>query len=151
MATSDSQHRRMKIEESTKQGDAAVDWVHTRLRQYNTAKPGSNDFKVLNLFLRDENGELQGGLLGWTLWSWLHIDALWVEESRRRQGYGLRLLQEAERIATQRGCTLAETDSFTFQAPGFYQRAGYTVFGKLEGIGGRFTRYYLRKDLGAGA
>jgi ribosomal protein S18 acetylase RimI-like enzyme len=142
---------RMKIEESTKQDEAAIEWVHSRLRRYNTEKPGGNDFKVLNIFLRDENGELRGGLLAWTLWSWLHIDALWVEETLRGHGYGLRLLQEAERIAAQRGCILAETDSFSFQAPGFYQKAGYTVFGKLEGIGGRFTRYYLRKELAPGA
>ena len=39
------------------------------------------------------------------------------------------------------------TDSFSFQAPGFYQKAGYEIFGALEGIGGKFTRYYLRKKL----
>ena len=131
---------------TTEESDIA--WVHNRLRSYNTVKPGGNDFRAVHLFLRDHKGVLQGGLLGWTLWSWMHIDALWVEEALRGRGLGLRLLREAERIAVQRGCTQAETDTFDFQAPGFYEKAGYTVFGKLEGIGGRFTRYYVRKDLG---
>lgn len=128
--------------------EAAMQWVQNRLRVFNTVKPGGNDFKVLHVYLRDEQGVLQGGLLAWTLWSWMHIDALWVEEDLRGQGAGKRLLMEAERLAILRGCTLSEVDSFCFQSPGFYERQGYTVFGKLENIRGEFTRYYLQKKLG---
>jgi GNAT superfamily N-acetyltransferase len=148
MATNDVPNiSNLTIHEIATPDEADIAWVHNRLRRYNTEKPGGNDFRTLHLFLRDEEGALQGGLLGWTLWSWLHIDALWVEDSLRGHGLGLRLLREAERVAVQRGCNQAETDTFDFQAPGFYEKAGYTVFGKLEGIGGRFTRYYVRKDL----
>lgn len=125
----------------------AIEWLQHRLRVYNTEKPGGNDFRPLHLFLRDETGALQGGVLAWTLWSWMHIDALWIEEPLRGRGAGRRLLFEAERRAIQRGCTLVEVDSFCFQSPGFYEHLGYTVFGKLENISGRFTRYYLQKKL----
>jgi GNAT superfamily N-acetyltransferase len=124
-----------------------VAWLNARLYEFNARAAGGNDFLPVQIFLRDSSGGLHGGLLGWTLWSWLHIDALWVNEDQRGQGHGLRLIAAAERAARMRGCTLAEVDTFSFQARGFYERAGYTVFGTLPGIGGRFERYYLSREL----
>ena len=48
-----------------------------------------------------------------------------------------------------RGCTQVLLDTHDFQAPGFYQNHGYEIFGSFEGIGGRFSRHYLRKTLAA--
>lgn len=127
---------------------ADVEWVIQKMTAFNQAGSGGLDYAPLQLFLRDETGRLYGGLLGWTLWSWLHIDSLFVEKSLRGQGHGLRLLRAAERVATARGCTLAEVDTFNFQAKGFYEKAGYHVFGSLPGIGGRFERFYLSRKLG---
>lgn len=127
---------------------ADIQWVNSRMAQYNHERSGGLDWMALNLFLRDSTGKLQGGLLGWTLWSWLHIDTLWVEESLRGQGYGLRLIEAAERAGRIRGCTLIEVDTFNFQARGFYEKAGFELFGTLTGVGGgRFERYYLRKEI----
>jgi hypothetical protein len=38
-------------------------------------------------------------------------------------------------------------DTHDFQAPEFYKKLGYIVFGVFEGIGGRYNRYYLSKKL----
>lgn len=126
---------------------ADVEWVIQKMAAFNQAGSGGLDYAPLQLFLRDETGRLYGGLLGWTLWSWLHLDSLYVEAFLRGQGHGMRLLRAAERAAVARGCTLAEVDTFDFQALGFYEKAGYQVFGRLPGIGGRFERFYLSKAL----
>ena len=41
-------------------------------------------------------------------------------------------------------------ETFSFHAPAFYERSGYTVFGRLAGFSGGHVCLYLRKDLAAG-
>ena len=72
---------------------------------------------------------------------------LWVREDLRGQGYGSRLLAAAEREASSRGCGQVLLDTHDFQAIDFYRKYGYEVFGVFGGIGGRHTRYFLRKQL----
>ena len=121
--------------------------VQTHLAKFVIEKAGKSDFIPLNVFLRDPTGGIHGGLLGWTVWSWLHIDTLWVSEEFRLLGYGRRILKAAERAARLRGCKLVDVDTFDFQARGFYEKAGYEVFGKLENINGAFTRFYMSKKI----
>ena len=55
--------------------------------------------------------------------------------------------QRAEGIARARGCTNAYTDTFSFQAPGFWTRCGYKEFGRLEGMPAGHARIWFRKAL----
>jgi GNAT superfamily N-acetyltransferase len=86
----------------------------------------------LNLLLRDANGTVRGGLLGESGWGWLHIHILWVAEAERRRGYGGELLARAEAEARRRGCHGVHLDTHEYQAPDFYRRRGYEVFGVLN-------------------
>jgi ribosomal protein S18 acetylase RimI-like enzyme len=101
--------------------------------------------------LRDEQGQIVGGLLGQLLYSWLRIEILAVAEQYRGQDWGQRLMEEAERRAVEAGCHSAWVDTFSFQAPGFYQRLGYRVFGELPDYPAGQTRLFLCKRLFAGA
>lgn len=101
--------------------------------------------------LRDDEGGLAGGLLGATMWRWLLVDVLWVAPAWRGQGFGRRLLDEAERHATALGCTDATLGTFDFQARGFYARAGYAVYGRLENFPAGHTHFHLRKSLASAA
>ncbi|MFD3993655.1 GNAT family N-acetyltransferase [Streptomyces sp. NPDC058548] len=95
----------------------------------------------------DENGELIGGLTGWT-WSGLFgIDMLWVREDSRQDGWGSRLLRAAEDEARRRGCDRANVSSFTFQAPDFYRRHGYVETGRALGIPGGAEDVHFHKSL----
>jgi GNAT superfamily N-acetyltransferase len=86
------------------------------------------NYTPLLLSLRDAEARLVGGVLGSTAWSWLSVEALWVDVKLRGQGRGRELLAAAERIARERGCMWARLDTFDFQARGFYERAGYAVY-----------------------
>ncbi|HEY9636555.1 MAG TPA: GNAT family N-acetyltransferase [Coleofasciculaceae cyanobacterium] len=85
----------------------------------------------MTLFLRDSDENLLGGLIGSTYWQWLYIDIFWVHESCRGEGDGDSLLAAAEQEAVRRGCRYAHLDTFSFQAPEFYQKRGYVIFGEL--------------------
>lgn len=114
--------------------------------QYNIDKCGLT-WEPLYLLLRNEQGQVVGGLTGQTEWGWLYVKLLWLSDELRHKGWGSRLLMAAEEEAKKRGCNYAHLDSFGFQAPGFYQQHGYEVFGELEHYPPGYKRYYLKKTL----
>ena len=128
--------------------DADRQAIRDRLDDWNVVVTGRPDWFPVSVFLRDEQGAIRGGATGSAWASWLHIDFLWVDEECRRQGWGARLLEAAERRARERGCTHAHLDTFSFQAgPRFYERFGYQVFGILPEHPTGHTQYFLWRRL----
>ena len=117
-----------------------------KLSAYNQSKAGDVGWKSLSLEMVDPKGKFVGGLTGSTYLKWLYVDLLFVEAKYRGQGIGKRLLQEAEAWARKRGCRGINLNTITFQAPGFYRKMGYRVFGKLAYPQGN-TRYFFKKKL----
>jgi ribosomal protein S18 acetylase RimI-like enzyme len=123
-------------------------FVIAQTRKYNSAF-ADNDHKSLCVFARDGMGHIIGGLTGRTYWHYLDIAFLWVDEKFRGKGYATQLMKAAEAEARQRGCERVLLDTLSFQALGFYQKLGYTEFGRLPGFSGRYARHYLHKRLDA--
>jgi ribosomal protein S18 acetylase RimI-like enzyme len=57
------------------------------------------------------------------------------------------MLHQAEREAIARSCRGAWLDTYSFQARGFYERLGYTVFGILNDYPPGQYRVFLHKEL----
>ena len=57
------------------------------------------------------------------------------------------MLDAAEAEATRRGCRGVFLESYSFQAPGFYQQLGYEEFAVLEDFPRAYRRHFLRKTL----
>jgi ribosomal protein S18 acetylase RimI-like enzyme len=102
----------------------------------------------LCLIARSAGNTIIAGLVGKTGWQYLEVSAVWVDEQHRQSGHASRLMFAAEAEAMRRGCRHARLDTFSFQALGFYQRLGYSEFGRLSGYAGRFDRHFLHKALG---
>jgi GNAT superfamily N-acetyltransferase len=88
----------------------------------------------LTVQIIDKLGELAAGMSGWTWGIAAGISMTWVREDVRKDGLGSQLLQDFEHEAITRGCTHVFTTSFTFQAPGFYERHGYQELFRWEGL-----------------
>lgn len=101
----------------------------------------------VSLILRDEKKQVVGGLLGMLYRHCFALDILWVDDAHRGTGCGARLMTAAEAVVREKGCRMIHLDTFSFQAPAFYQRQGYEVFGVLDGYPDGIRRYYLRKML----
>lgn len=125
----------------------AVAAIQRGLHAYNQEMGGPYDREPVTVLARDAEGAVRGGLLGLTYWNWLFIDWLWLAKEQRGKGLGGQLLGRAEAIARTRGCTHAYTDTFSFQAPGFWSRHGYEEFGRLEGMPPGHARLWFRKPL----
>jgi GNAT superfamily N-acetyltransferase len=92
-------------------------------------------------------GQTQGGLWGKTVYDWLFVELLVVPEAYRGRGVGTQVLHRAEEIARERGCIGVWLDTYGFQAPGFYQKLGYQVFGTIDDHPRGSRRYFLQKRL----
>jgi GNAT superfamily N-acetyltransferase len=136
---------RLSIEDAPKPDD--VDTVRRNLSEYNCRHAEEDHYRPLAVFLRDEAGTIVAGLSGATFWQWLLVDLLWVREDLRGQGIGGRLLATAEQEAMRRGCVGVFLDTQEFQAPEFYRKRGYEVFGELPGLPPGHVRYFLAKRL----
>ncbi len=117
------------------------------ISDYNTQQAGDDRGQNLCFVLQSPGGEIVGGVIGATYWDWLYINLMWVREDLRGRGHGQRLLKRAEDEARQRGARHAYLDTFSFQAPGFYQKYGYQVFGELPNFPTGHQRYFLKKKL----
>lgn len=104
-------------------------------------------YEEINLFLKDENGNVRGGTLSAVCWNWLEIYTFFLDEDIRHSGYGTKLLLELENIAVDKKCDFIKVDTLSFQALEFYKKNGYEVFGSIDNVGRNFTHYYLKKDL----
>lgn len=132
------------------EGDEAAKSISEKLYSFNL-KHFPEDLKgryeEITLTLSDATGEIRGGLVGEICWNWMEIKILMVDESLRSGGHGSRLLQEAERIASVRGCDFIKLDTLSFQEKGFYEKLGYDVFGTLDNVGRDHRHFYMKKDL----
>lgn len=112
------------------------------------ATPGVPAARELTVQLLDDAGGLAGGLSGWSWGVAAGIGMTWVRADARGTGVGSRLLAAFEDEARQRGCTHVFVTSFTFQAPGFYERHGYREIFRWQGVPTPETAdVHFRKEL----
>jgi GNAT superfamily N-acetyltransferase len=136
---------RLDVEDQPAEADVEV--LPNGLEAFNESRwPGHQKWRPLAVFAR-EGGRIVAGLAGETYSGWLFIKYLWVSDPLRRKGVGRALIGAAEARALERGCHSAWVDTFSFQAPGFYQKFGYQPFGELE-YPPDFKRIFLQKRLG---
>lgn len=93
--------------------------------------PGGN-YRDYGFLLKDDAGEIVGGLTGYILYDWMFVQFISVSEALRGQGLGERLMAEAEAWARGQGLAGMWLDTFAFQAPDFYRKLGFVEFGTIE-------------------
>ncbi len=117
------------------------------LDMYNVGVTGFTEYSPVNLFLRDDGDEVQGGLLAAIWGGVMYIRVLWVARALRGKGHGQRLLAAAEQRAIERGCRHVFLDTFSFQAPDFYVKQGYEIYARADDWPVGHAHYFLRKAL----
>lgn len=98
-------------------------------------------------FIRDDSGQVKGGIVGSTYWDWYDLRYFWVHEDLRGQGYGKHLLALAEAECHKRGMIGIVCDTADFQALPFYQSHGFEIFATLPDRPPKHESYFLKKIL----
>lgn len=117
------------------------------ISDFNLQHAGDDSSKPFCFVVQDQNQEIIAGIICDTVYDWLNINLLWVREDLRGMGFGSQLLALAEDEARKLDIKNAFLDTFSFQAPDFYKKHGYHVFGELYDFPKGHTRYYLTKHL----
>jgi GNAT superfamily N-acetyltransferase len=122
--------------------------IQSGLADYNAEKMGYRDWRPLAALLRDpDTGETLGGMIGRTSYGLLFIDLVYLPETVRGQEIGSRLLAMMEQEGAARGCKSAFLLTASFQAPGFYERHGWTEFGRIASDPPGVARVFMTKIL----
>jgi GNAT superfamily N-acetyltransferase len=131
----------------TSDAESDVQAIQDGLKGFNDAITGDGGYERVTLVIRDDLGQVKGGLLGHIYWQWLYVGILWLHEDIRRMGYGSQLLAQVEEIAVEKGCHSIHLDTMSFQAPDFYLKHGYTIWGQLDDFPPGHSRIFLKKSL----
>jgi GNAT superfamily N-acetyltransferase len=128
---------------------ADEDVILQGLIAFNEAGTGRSvqELRPFAALVRDEQRRTIGGAIGSSYYGWLVIDLLWLPESLRGTGLGRQVMHLAEEEARARGCLGLRLNTFSFQARGFYEKLGFSVFGTLPDHPPGHTRYWLAKRL----
>ncbi len=93
-----------------------------------TRLPPDHDLAV---FVRVD-GQIRGGLTGWTWGDCCELQNLWVADDLRGSGLGTALMRAAEDEARERGCTTIVIFAHSFQPHELYSRLGYDVVARIR-------------------
>lgn len=130
------------------------EFIEHNLELYNFSK---NEWLNPIMYKREErkfgfyayvSNDIIGGAYGFIddgYWTWL--DLLFVDEKYRNIDVATNLMKKVEIFAIENKCIGIRTDTWSFQAKGFYEKMGFTVYGKLENHPPHATDYLLKKVL----
>lgn len=108
---------------------------------------GMQPIRAFGLFIKDREQNILGGAKGVTYYGCLYIDMLWVDEKLRHQGFGTKLMHEAEKIGRERNSTFSTVNTMDWEALPFYQKLGYEIEFIREGYEKDSKLLMLRKKL----
>jgi GNAT superfamily N-acetyltransferase len=117
------------------------------LVRFNRKMAGPFNYSRLVLSVRSASGRVVGGLILQSYWKESYVELLWLADRARGHGHGRELIQEAERRARRRGSRLIHLNTYSFQAPGFYEKMGYRRCGVMSGSPRGARRYFYVKRL----
>jgi len=107
--------------------------IEDRLYEHNSNATGYDDGRDLGFLIRDEVGRIIGVVAGFT-WSGIsELKQMWIDEAYRGRGYARALLDAFIEEAYSRGVRRIWVASYDFQAPGFYEKAGFKRIAEFDG------------------
>lgn len=125
----------------------ARDAVSSAIDAYNVSRTGRPEpAERVAVLVRDTDGMTLGGAWCVIYYDWMHVDLLHLPEMLRGKRIGTRVMRAAEREAARRGCRGVWLDTASFQAPGFYDKLGYSRIGSIVDYVPGHDRIWLLKQ-----
>ena len=117
------------------------------LGAFNDAAAPLHEVRYLSCFARSAAGTVVGGALGRRWGACAELQQLWVDEAHRRRGIGAALVRAFELHASGHGCRHFYLETFSFQAPRFYEALGYRRAFALDVYPHGIVRYTMVRDV----
>ena len=144
----DTLHPKIEITLTNVEHQDARNLISQKLDEYNNSITDQIDNSVLDIIITDPSTEeVLGGLVGRTSLGVFFINLVYLPDYLRKNGLGTNLLKDAEVEAKRRGCSRAVLFTISFQAPDFYRKHGYIIFGEVSCQPPSTTRIFMVKEL----
>jgi GNAT superfamily N-acetyltransferase len=127
--------------------EEAVSELRGRLVAFNMAATGYHEYHSMSCFLRNDEGELDAGIDGFSWGGYAMVEWLWVTPTIRGRGSGTGLMRAFEAESQKRGCRAIRLNTHTFQAPDFYRHRGYEEIGYAEDTPIGYGEHFFAKRL----
>ncbi|WDY53527.1 GNAT family N-acetyltransferase [Vibrio fluvialis] len=112
--------------------DEEIDRIYQGLKNFNQrAVPEVND-ETFAILVRDEQGNVVGGLTGVFFITSVQVRFLWLSEAIRKQGIGNQLISQLELMCAEKKIGNIMVDTYTYQAPLFYESHGFEEIGRYK-------------------
>ena len=144
----DTLHPKIEITLTNVEHQDARNLISQKLDEYNNSITDQIGNSVLDIIITDPSTEeVSGGLVGRTSLGVFFINLVYLPDYLRKNGLGTKLLKYAEVEAKRRGCSRAVLFTISFQAPDFYRKHGYIIFGEVPCQPPGTTRIFMVKEL----
>jgi GNAT superfamily N-acetyltransferase len=100
-----------------------------------------------SIFIKDQERNILGGATGTLFYGSLYVDSLWIDKTLRHQGWGTKLMCEAENMGRKQGASFITLNTMDWEALPFYQKLGYSIEFTREGYEKESKMFMLRKNL----
>lgn len=101
--------------------------MNESFEEYESSHGIDVNFKKFSIILRREDGEVVGAVNAFTAFAEVYIDDIWVSKPFRGKGYGKKMLRILENHFMGKGFNNINLVTSAFQAPGFYNKCGFTA------------------------
>lgn len=105
---------------------AQVGEIEDRLYDFNRRATGHDDGRGLAFVIADDGGATVAAVAGWSWGGTAEIQQLWVDAAHRGRGHARALLAAFLDEARRRAVRRVWVTSHDFQAPGLYEKLGFT-------------------------
>lgn len=138
----------MRVKAERKGASKASRFLWDGLIRHNRKAGGPLRYKREVLTARSDSGRILGGVILQSYWKETYVEVLWLSPGARGKGYARLLMAEAERRARKRGSLFMHLNTYSFQAPGLYEKLGFKRFGGLQGSPAGASRHFYVKYVG---
>ena len=108
---------------------------------------GLSPIRSFSIFIKDQKENILGGASGTLFYGSLYVDSLWIDKALRHQGWGTKLMHEAENLGRKHGASFVTLNTMDWEALPFYQKLGYSTEFTREGDEQGSKMVMLRKNL----
>lgn len=92
--------------------------------------------------------EIIGGVVGVVEpTSWVKLEAIFIAEKYRHLDLGIRLIEQLSKAASKKSCIGLMAEVLDCQNLQFFEKVGFTTFGKLDNCPPQHCVYYMKKVL----
>lgn len=133
--------------------EEVYDFLTQAIRNYNNAHSPMHkasrkeDYEQHIVITESDKEKLIAGLTARMYWEMIYLDKLYVDQAYRHQGWGMKLLKQLIDIAREKQVNYILLTTYSFQARGFYERAGFELVGAIEDYPPGESLYTMRLDM----